>query len=67
MPDTAAVQEWIRVHRMLMEREATFTDLALRAAAGEVSLEELNRQREVLMGMRSLCTAVYEKAFPKPV
>jgi hypothetical protein len=60
------VEEWIRVHRLLMEKEASFTDLALQAAAGSVSIEELDEERQVLMALRAVCASVYEKAFPKP-
>jgi hypothetical protein len=59
------VDDWLRVHRELMEKEAAFTELAVRAASGEVPQEELDQQREKLMGLRALCTAIYEKAFPK--
>jgi hypothetical protein len=64
--DPTKVDEWLRVHRVLMEKEAAFTDLAIRAATGEVSPEDLDRERSALMGLRELCTAVYEKAFPRP-
>jgi hypothetical protein len=47
-----------------MEQEADFTSLAIRAAQGEVSVEELDRARAQLLGMRELCNAVYGKAFP---
>ena len=60
------IDEWLEVHRELVERESAFTTLALRAAAGEVSAEELSEQRDALMQLRAHCTAVYEKAFPKP-
>jgi hypothetical protein len=66
-PDRMDVEEWIRVHRLLMEKEASFTDLALRAASGSVPLEELDAERQELMRLRAQCTSVYEKAFPKPM
>lgn len=66
MPDRSAVDDWLRAHRMLLEKETAFTDLALRAAAGEVSLQELDEERQALMALRALCTSVYQKAFPKP-
>lgn len=64
MQDPLHVQDWLRVQRMLLKKEAAFTDLALRAAAGEVSLESLAEERESLEGLRELCTAAYAKAFP---
>lgn len=64
--DQTAVQEWLRVHRMLVQQEAAFSEIAMRAAAGEISVDELHDARDLLMAMRSLCMAVYEKAFPKP-
>jgi hypothetical protein len=59
------VDDWLRVHRELMEKEAAFTAFAMRAAAGEVTLEKLDQERQKLMALRARCTAVYEKAFPK--
>lgn len=64
--DRSAVQEWLRVHRMLVQQEAAFSEIAMRAAAGEISVDELHDERDLLMAMRALCMAVYEKAFPKP-
>jgi hypothetical protein len=60
------VEDWLSVHRLLLEQEAAFTDLAIRAAAGEISLDELDEHREALMSLRAHCTAVYHKAFPRP-
>lgn len=65
MLEPSHVEDWLRVHRMLLDKEAAFTDLALRAAAGEITLEELDEHRDALMALRSLCAAVYEKAFPR--
>lgn len=65
MADRALIDEWIRVHRELMEQEAAFTDLALKAAQGEISTGQLDDARAKLLGMRELCNAVYGKAFPK--
>jgi hypothetical protein len=58
------VEEWLRVHRAVLGAEAAFTELAMQAAAGELSVEELNRQRTSLMQLRARCNAVYEEAFP---
>jgi len=65
MKAPSPVEDWLRVHRALLEKEAAFTDLALQAASGQVSLEHLNEEREDLMALRARCTAAYEKAFPK--
>lgn len=65
MPAPSPVEDWLLVHRTLLEKENAFTDLAIRAAGGEVALEKLEEERELLMAYRELCTAVYEKAFPK--
>lgn len=67
MPTNESVQEWLQVRRMLMDLEAAFTDLALKAAAGEVGLSQLGAERERLMQTRAACTAAYERAFPKPL
>lgn len=61
-----AVQDWLRTHQELMEKEAAFTKLAMRVAAGEVSLEDLDKERQALMGLRAHCTVMYESAFPRP-
>lgn len=62
-----AVQDWLRVRRLLLEMEASFTSLAVRVAGGEVPEAVLLEQRVHLEGMRELCTAAYEKAFPPSV
>lgn len=67
MPTAAAVQEWIQIHRTLIDKESAFTDLAIRAASGAASAETLQAQHEELMAIRLLCAAAYEKAFPKVV
>lgn len=64
MTDRALVDDWIRVHRQLMEQEAAFTKLAERAAQGEVPDDELDRARAQLLAMRELCNAIFTKAFP---
>jgi len=63
--DVRAVEDWFLVYRQLMERENAFSGVALRAAAGEIPPEELDAEREALEEMRSLCTAVFRKAFPR--
>jgi len=64
MTNSTAVQDWIRIHRLLLERETAFTDLALRAVAGEVTTEHLAQQRAALIELRERCSAAYENAFP---
>jgi hypothetical protein len=61
--ECSAMEDWLRIHRRLVELEVEFSDDAMRAAAGEISLNELQEKRKHLMGMRDLCSAVYEKAF----
>jgi hypothetical protein len=63
--DVRALEEWFLVYRQLMERENAFRGLALRAAAGEITPEELDAERQALNELRSLCTAVFRKAFPR--
>jgi hypothetical protein len=65
LPDKSAIDDWLRVHRDLMDEERDFTELALKASSGELTPEELEAARQHLMAMRELCTAVYAKAFPK--
>lgn len=59
-----AVEDWLRVRRDLLAKEAAFTDLAIRVAAGEGSEQELQQHRLILEGMRELCSAAYQRAFP---
>jgi hypothetical protein len=56
--------DWLRTHRELMSLELAFTEMAIRATTGEVSIEELAERRTVLEATRSLCTAAYQRAFP---
>jgi hypothetical protein len=61
----AAVEDWLRVHRQLMDQERDFAELALKAAAGEITENELQTARVQLMALRELCSVVYGKAFPR--
>jgi hypothetical protein len=58
------VDDWLKVHRLLIAEETNFTDLAIRAASGAVSTEELTAARERLVAMREICSLAYAKAFP---
>ena len=64
--DDTAVQDWLRVHRQLVALEAEFSDIAMRVAMGDLGTDELKKKRNEPVGMRELCTAVYEKAFGGP-
>ena len=59
------VQQWLQIHRELMELETAFTDLAMRAVHGEVPPDQLQQERLHLLTTRELCTAAYERAFPR--
>ena len=61
--DLSAIQDWQRVHRRQVELEAEFSEAVMRAAAGEIGVDELEEKRKHLAGIRDLCTQVYEKAF----
>jgi hypothetical protein len=63
MVDPRAVEDWLRVHRLVVQQENAFAALALRAAAREVSLGELDERRDALMGLRDSCVAAYTRAF----
>lgn len=63
--DSSLVQEWLQIHRELLDFETAFTDLAIRAARGELAPGELDSERARLMAMRQTCTAAYERAFPQ--
>lgn len=63
-----AVQDWLRIRRELLDREAEFTDLAINVANGQGPVEDLQEKRLLLEGLRELCTAAYQRAFPsRPV
>ena len=66
MADRTLLEDWLRAHRLLVEKESAFTEVALRFEAGEISSEELEEERQALMAMRALCTAGYQKAVPEP-
>ena len=59
------VQAWLDIRRKLLELETAFTDLALRAVHGDVPPEQLQQERQHLLTARELCTAAYERAFPR--
>jgi hypothetical protein len=63
--NSQAVQDWLQIRRHLLEMEAAFTTLALKVAGGEESEDLMQQQRQVLEATRELCTAAYERAFPK--
>lgn len=62
MPNSS-VQTWLSIHRELVAREAAFTDLAISAANGGLSMDELDRHRKQLIGLRQRCADAYEHAF----
>lgn len=64
MQNSQPVRDWLTIHRELLEFETAFTDLAMQAARGELSMAELDSQRSRLLLLRELCTAAYQKAFP---
>jgi hypothetical protein len=63
--NSEAVEDWLRTRRELIKMEVAFTQLALRVAGGEESEQVLQHERQVLEGTRELCTAAFQKAFPK--
>jgi hypothetical protein len=63
MDNRQVMEDWLRVHRQLVELEIAFADLAVRAARGEIPLAELDARRAILMATRALCSAAYERAF----
>jgi hypothetical protein len=65
MQQAEHVREWLEIHRQLIDLESAFTDLAMRAVHGEVPEARLQQERLHLLTTRELCTAAYERAFPK--
>jgi hypothetical protein len=63
--NSEAVQDWLRIRRELLAREAEFTSLAIRVANGEESEALLQEERLILESSRELCGAAYRRAFPK--
>jgi hypothetical protein len=58
------IDDWLRIHRLLIAEETSFTDLAIQAATGAVSAEDLAEARVRLLAMREVCSLAYAKAFP---
>jgi len=44
----SAVEDWLQIHRQLLESETVFTDLAIKAARGEVAKRGLDASCEPL-------------------
>lgn len=63
MIDQQAVQDWLRVHRTLLDMELAFPDIALRAAQGSITAQELDEHRKMLEAAREVCAAAYRRAF----
>lgn len=59
-----AVQDWLSIRRTLLQKEAAFTELAMRTIHGEVSEADLEMERKALEGTRELCSEAYRRAFP---
>lgn len=62
-----AVQDWLKVRRLLLDMEAEFTSLAIAVASGSGSEAELLQRRELLEATRELCAAAFRRAFPPQV
>jgi hypothetical protein len=62
--DHSSVQDWLQVRRELLAKEAEFTDRAIAAARGDITPEELAKERALLMATRERCNAAYNRAFP---
>ena len=60
-----ALEDWLRTHRELLSLETAFTDLAIKAAMGEVPPDKLAQERTVLEATRELCSLAYRRAFPQ--
>lgn len=58
------VEDWLKIHRELIDAETAFTDLAIKAANGSVPAEDLDAARKSLLALRELCSVIYLKAFP---
>lgn len=59
-----SVQDWLRIHRHLLELESAFTDLAIQTASGVLPMKDLEVKRAELQATRDQCTAAYNRAFP---
>ena len=60
-----AVQDWLKVRRLLLDMETEFTSLAIAVASGSGSETELLQKRELLEATRELCAAAFRRAFPR--
>ena len=57
-----ALDDWLRMHRALMEQEKRFAALAQAYAAGTLGEEELMANHRMLTSMRELAEAVLAEA-----
>ncbi len=61
---TTAVDEWLTAHKALITKEVEFSEVAMKAAFGAITPEELAAARQELEGMRERCSEIYRRAFP---
>ena len=57
-----ALDDWLRMHRALLEQERNFAQLAQAYAAGCASEGEVNARRQLLAAMRELGDVVFDEA-----
>ncbi len=56
------MQDWLKVHRTLMEAEAKFADMAVDFTSGSVTQAELDAQQRHVEALRLLSKAVFDAA-----
>jgi hypothetical protein len=61
-PTTRTMQDWLKVHKALMEAELKLADLASRTSTGQVTEAELAGQHQQVLALRALAQSVFETA-----
>lgn len=56
------MQDWLKVHRALMEAEAKLADMAVGYGSGSVTQAELDAQHKHVVALRALAKEVFEAA-----
>lgn len=63
MRDDAHLQDWRRMHELLLEQERLFAAKAIEHALGQATAAELDALHQEVRAIRALADAIFEKAF----
>lgn len=66
MLDKESLQDWQRMHELLLRKERALADLAMDHAIGKATVEELEALQKEVTVMRELADAIFLRAFGVP-